>query len=501
MRTKKVFINLLSSVFLQMVSIVVGLIIPKLIIATYGSTLNGLISSTNQIIGYFGIIEGGVAAAAGASLYKPFVDNDHTRINNIMTAVKKFYQKTGIIIGVIVTFLCIIYPLTINNQITFTKASIIMIMLSVISVLGYLVFNKYNMILVTDQKHYITLISSAIVNLLICITQMVFMLTKMSVIFVVLVVPILSLVRLFIIRGYIRKNYPFLNYHGEPEYQGISQKWNALSMNISQLCKVAIPIVVLSLMYDLRVVSVYTVYSLLFHVGSSMLEISGNSITAIFGNVVAKENHEIIKRSYDISETLTVIVIAILSGCFFCLTKPFIQVYVGNVSDISYSAPMLTISFIINEAILNLRFSPKISIKAVGKLKEARNSGLVEIIMCSILTPLCCFLFGYQGVLFGSILSGFIQTIYLTKVSYLKILNEPIRDLYKKIIVNALFLILGILTVKQFVQYPVNSYIEWFIYAAITGVIITLFVIIGNLIFLKKNMNPLLTQIKVLFKH
>jgi hypothetical protein len=500
MRTKKVFINLLSSVFLQMVSIVVGLIIPKLIIATYGSTFNGLISSTNQIVGYFGIIEGGVAAAAGASLYKPFAEKDYTKINNIMTAVKNFYQKTGIIIGFIVTLLCIIYPLSIKNQINFSKASFVMIMLSLISVLGYLVFNKYNMILVTDQKHYITLISSAIVNLLICFLQMVLMLNKINVIFVCLVVPACSIIRLFIIRGYIRKNYSFINYHGEPEYQGISQKWNALSMNISQLCKVAIPIVVLSLMYDLKVVSVYTVYSLLFHVGSSMLEISGNSITAIFGNVVAKENQDIIKRSYDISETLTVMVIAILSGCFFCLTEPFIHVYVGNVNDINYSAPLLTISFIINEAIINLRFSPKISIKAVGKLREARNSGLAEIVMCSILTPLCCLLYGYQGVLFGSILSGFIQTVYLTKVSYSKILREPVRDLYKKIIVNTMAFILGIITIRQFISYQVSSYFDWFLFAVITGIIIGLFVFVSNFIFLKKNLKPLLAQIKVLFK-
>jgi hypothetical protein len=490
--------NILSSVLVQLVSIVVGLVIPKLIIATYGSHVNGLISSTNQVVGYFGIIEGGVAAAAGASLYKPFAENNQAKINEIMTAVKIFYKRTGIIFGLILSFICIIYPVSIQNQITFGKASYIMFALSLISVFGYLVFNKYNMILVTDQKHYITLISSAVLNLFICIIQMVLMLKHVNIIYIVSVVPILSLIRLFFIRAYIRRHYTFINYNGEPDYQSISQKWNALSMNISQMCKVAIPIFVLSIMYDLRIVSVYTIYSLLFHVGSSMIEMASNSVTAIFGNILAKESTNIIKKSYDMSETLIVMVIAVLSGCFLILTKPFIAIYIGANADVNYQAPILILSFIINEAVLNLRFSPKISIKAAGKLKEARNSGIVEIVICMILTPIFCYLFGYQAVLFGSILSGLSQTIYLTKVSYRKVLEEPIRSLYKKIIVNILAFSCGVILIYLTMRFTVLSFMDWFLYAFVILSILSVVVIVFNYVLLKKHVSPLIHQFRAI---
>lgn len=496
MRTKKVMFNILSSVLVQMVSIVVGLVIPKLIIATYGSHVNGLISSTNQVVGYFGIIEGGVAAAAGASLYKPFAENNEKKINEIMTAVKIFYKRTGIVFGFILSFICFIYPMSIQNQIPFGKASYIMFALSLISVFGYLVFNKYNMILVTDQKHYITLISSAVLNLCICIIQLVLMIKHVNIMVIVSVVPVLSLIRLFFIRAYIRSHYTYIDYNGLPDYQGISQKWNALSMNISQMCKVAIPIIVLSIMYDLRIVSVYTIYSLLFHVGSSMIEMASNSVTAIFGNILAKESTNVIKKSYDMSETMIVMVIAILSGCFLILTKPFIAIYIGSNADINYQAPLLILSFIINEAVINLRFSPKISIKAAGKLKEARNSGIVEILTCSILTPIFCYLFGFQAVLIGSILSGLSQTIYLTKISYNKVLEEPIGSLFKKLIVNMCAFTFGVILINSIVKLTILSFFDWFLFALVTLSILSVVVITFNYFILKKHVLPLILQLR-----
>ncbi len=475
----------MSSVIVQVISIIMGLVIPKLIIEGYGSAMNGLISSTNQVVGYFGIIEGGVAAAAGASLYRPFAENNQTRINAIMTAVKQFYHKTGLIFGGLMMVLCLIYPLYLRSQMEFTVASSVMLLLSVISVLGYLVFNKYNMILVTDQKHYITLLSSAAVNLAICIAQMLLLRFSANIIAVVAVVPAFSLIRLFMIRAYIRRNYPFITYHGVADHSAIREKWNALSMNVSQMCKVAIPIIVLSLMCDLKVVSVYTVYSMLFRIGSSIIEMSNNSITAIFGNVMAKESSHQIKRAYELSETLISMVIAVLSGCFFCLTESFIGLYIGEESDISYQAPILMISFIINEAILNIRFSPKIAIKATGRLKEARNSGLIEIIICSVLTPLAVWLFGYQAVLIGSILSGLSQTIYLTKFSYQNIIQISAVSLFKKLGVNLAACILGILAVQILVTFEITGYIRWLCAALLTGGILLAMVLLFNAVFLK----------------
>ena len=50
MRSKKALINIISSFLLQIITIICGFIIPKLIIKTYGSNVNGIIVSIVQFL-------------------------------------------------------------------------------------------------------------------------------------------------------------------------------------------------------------------------------------------------------------------------------------------------------------------------------------------------------------------------------------------------------------------------------------------------------------------
>jgi len=93
--------NIIASLLMQLITICIGLVLPKLIIENYGSNINGLISTVNTFFVYFNILEGGVAVAAGASLYSPIKSNDYEQINRILSAVRNFYIKSGLL------FVCI----------------------------------------------------------------------------------------------------------------------------------------------------------------------------------------------------------------------------------------------------------------------------------------------------------------------------------------------------------------------------------------------------------
>lgn len=58
MRTKKAVINIIANIIVQITSIIIGLLVPKILINNYGSSINGLIQMITQIVSYFGIIEG-----------------------------------------------------------------------------------------------------------------------------------------------------------------------------------------------------------------------------------------------------------------------------------------------------------------------------------------------------------------------------------------------------------------------------------------------------------
>ena len=68
-RTQKFVYNSMSTAIMQIFTMVVGFIIPKVMLNSYGSEINGLVSSISQFIAYFNLVEAGLAGAAIYSLY------------------------------------------------------------------------------------------------------------------------------------------------------------------------------------------------------------------------------------------------------------------------------------------------------------------------------------------------------------------------------------------------------------------------------------------------
>lgn len=77
-RTKKFTLNSFAAAINQIVIMIVGFITPRVMISTYGSEVNGLVSSLSQFISYISLVEAGIGGAAIYSLYKPLAEKNHT---------------------------------------------------------------------------------------------------------------------------------------------------------------------------------------------------------------------------------------------------------------------------------------------------------------------------------------------------------------------------------------------------------------------------------------
>ena len=75
-RTKTFLHNVAASAGLQVLTMVSGIIVPRLMLVYYGSEINGLVSSIVQFISYFNIVEAGLGGAVIFSLYKPLADRN-----------------------------------------------------------------------------------------------------------------------------------------------------------------------------------------------------------------------------------------------------------------------------------------------------------------------------------------------------------------------------------------------------------------------------------------
>ena len=116
-RTKKFMYNTITTAIYQVIVLLVGLITPRVFLNAYGSEINGLVTSINQFITYFNLVEAGLAGAAVYALYKPLAEKNYLKINSIVSAAKNFYMKAGYIFVTLVIAMAIIYPIFVKTSV------------------------------------------------------------------------------------------------------------------------------------------------------------------------------------------------------------------------------------------------------------------------------------------------------------------------------------------------------------------------------------------------
>ena len=108
-------INSTTSLLYQVVVLVCGFILPKLIITNYGSAVNGLISSITQFLGIVALLEMGMGAVVPASLYKPLANKDNDEISKIVVSSERFYRKIAAAMLVYILILTVTYPFIVDG--------------------------------------------------------------------------------------------------------------------------------------------------------------------------------------------------------------------------------------------------------------------------------------------------------------------------------------------------------------------------------------------------
>ena len=91
-RTNRVKKSVITTMFLQIITIICGLIAPRLILEAYGSEAHGATTSIAQFLSYITLLEGGIGAVGRAALYKPLAEKDTKRISVIVHELKHFFR-------------------------------------------------------------------------------------------------------------------------------------------------------------------------------------------------------------------------------------------------------------------------------------------------------------------------------------------------------------------------------------------------------------------------
>ena len=125
------------------------------ILIVYGSSVNGVVAAATQIMALLFILEGGFTTATVTALYKPYVEQDYTEYNIIISTTCKAFRKIAcltLLIGLPVSFL---YPLFLKTELSYIKCSIIFGLICFTTAINFYFFQVRQIMFHVAQKEFI----------------------------------------------------------------------------------------------------------------------------------------------------------------------------------------------------------------------------------------------------------------------------------------------------------------------------------------------------------
>ncbi len=258
-RKSKAIYNSLFSILYQIISVICGLIVPRMILKHFGSTYNGLASSITQFISYIVLLKTGIGAVTRASLYKPLANRNIEKVSEIVKATSQFMKKVGVLFIIALIVFSLVFPFLFRNSFNWFFIFTLTISIGISSFFEYTFGFTYELVLKADQREYITIVID-IKNCSKYNNYAIMLKLGFGFALVKLVSSIIFLVKPLFLMYYVPKYYK-LKKNVDADKIAISQRWDAFAHGLSSFVHSNTDIVILTIFSTLKEISVYTIYS------------------------------------------------------------------------------------------------------------------------------------------------------------------------------------------------------------------------------------------------
>lgn len=467
MDIKKGIKNISYSVIGQVITLVIGIFIPRLVIVSYGSQVNGLLSSTSTIISYLALLEAGVGAATCQALYRPIHEKNRKSINQILSATHYYYKRTGVAYLGLIILISLLYPLVISSTLDYWFMGIIIFINGLPGVINFFFQRKYISFLEALGENYIVTNLQTIITVVASIMKIILLQLNVSIIIVQVIYCVTSLGQMIFILVYIKKKYDWISIREEPNYDALNQKNAALVHQICSLITNSTDVIVLSMFCDLETVSIYTVYNMIFGIVYNAILSVNSGIQYALGQTFCKGKNYYIKIS-DAYETYYVTIASSLLLVTYIMITPFLYLYTAG-ADINYIDIYLPLMFLIVKLLNSFRNASINTITVSGAFGETKKHAVIESILNLSISIFSVWKLGMIGVLFGTAVAFLYRCIVAIRFANRKILDRSCWHSIRAILLNSVLVFMGVMLSRNSV-FEYKSYLIFFGRAALFAI-------------------------------
>ena len=475
-----------------MIILILGLIVPRIVVISYGSEVNGLLSSTTQLLHYLAIFEAGLASVMRNSLYGEIASDNKKNVSGIFTAGTRYYRRVSFYYLSCLIIASVIFAFAIRSEIPRLTIFLVVMLSGLSSVITFSFLSSIKNVIEADGNYYFIAVLDLVLRVLNYGVTIAAALLHFDVVVIKALALVTTIINIAIYRIYFNKKYGWIDNKAEPQLHRFKQRKFYVVHQLASLLFSTTDVTLLTFFANLTVVSIYTVYNSV----TSAIHTLMNSISSSLVFALGQTFNEDLKKYYKLHDAFKCFYILtnfiLITICYYMFI-PFVNVYMRG-ADADYADNWVALLFCLISLLNCSRMVDNNLASIAFKMKETMHHVIIEAAINLVVSVSLIWNLGIYGVLLGTCCAILYRVVVAPYFSEKHVLHRPIINGYKHAIVNWI-LFACMYFIRQRILIVAYSYLGLVKIAFVVGVIVAIIYFLVNGIFFREEYKYFLSAV------
>ncbi len=438
-RVKKSVMNIKVGMLFYVLSLLLAFFSRRVFLDCLGAEFIGLTGMLMNIMSFLSIADLGIGGSIVFFLYKPLQDDDHEKINEVMSMLAYLYRWVGYVIGIGGFVTSLFFPWWFGNLTT----GLFLVYFAFYSFLastmmGY-IFNYRQLLVTANQKQYMVSSYFQTIGILQSVTQILLAYYYQNLYLWVVVGLIYTIIGCVVFNYRIEKDYPWLKIDTRQgkenlkKYPEVLKKTRQIFVQkMKDFLLYRSDEILVGAFVSVTHVAFYGNYTMITYKLIYLINILSDGLSAGVGNLLAEGNEKNTMKVFWEMSAVRFFISGVVVLALIMYIQPFIGVWVGEQFQLSMVVVYL---LIFNLFIYLHNMTVYIFIGASGLYGDVWASW-IELAVNLTVTLLLAPQYGIVGILLGKIVSVFFITTlwkpyYLFSRTFKKSFRVYVKGMWK----------------------------------------------------------------------
>lgn len=477
-RVHRSMMNIKVGMLFYILSLFLAFFSRKIFLDCLGAEFIGLTGMLMNIMSFLSVAELGIGTSIVYFLYKPLQEDNHNKINEVMSMLAFLYRCIGAIIGIMGIVVSLFFPWWFNN-LTTGLPLVYFAFYSFLgsSVAGY-IFNYKQLLVSANQKQYLVNSYFQTIGIVQSIAQILLAYYYRNLWLWVVVGLVFTIIGIIIFNYRIQQLYPWLYIDLKKGRENL-KKYPEVLKKTRQIFVQRIKDFILYQSDEIMVgafvsvinVAFYGNYTMIINKLNFLVNILSEGLSAGVGNLLAEGNEQNIMKVFWEMTAARFLILGIIILSLLLFFQPFIGCWLGQQYQLSN---IIVYLLIFNLFIRYQTAAVYIYMGSAGLFSDVW-AAWAELIVNISLTLLLAPFYGIAGILLAKIISfGLISSFWKPYYLFSQTFHRSVWDYWRGMapyyIIFAVFTLLSIWLKQAVITPHSNSFISLALYGLLVAV-------------------------------